>query len=171
MLLLSSKEKKVVKQCLITGATSHPCSPPSIACRASTTSILRQATVSYQPASTLLFMTPPRPAESIPFHPGISILTRANSWCKYYRNVLLLFLVYLPIYFNVIVIHSDSFVSILFILHQYFWCCCRCSHEPIIAGFGSAFFFADPDPGKNLHADPDPEPGGIRGIKGKNYFL
>ena len=30
-------------------------------------------------------------------------------------------------------------------------------------GFGSAFFFADPDPGKNLHADPDPDPGGIRG--------
>ena len=33
------------------------------------------------------------------------------------------------------------------------------------------FFFADPDPGKNLHADPDPDPGGIRGkglgIKGK----
>ena len=28
-------------------------------------------------------------------------------------------------------------------------------------GFGSAFFFADPDPGKNLYADPDP--GGIRG--------
>ena len=35
-------------------------------------------------------------------------------------------------------------------------------------GFGSAFFFADP--GKNLHADPDP--GGTRGrgvvVKGKN---
>ena len=34
-------------------------------------------------------------------------------------------------------------------------------------GFGSAFFFfadSDPDPGKNLHADPDP--GGIGG-KGK----
>ena len=30
-----------------------------------------------------------------------------------------------------------------------------------LQGFGSAFFFADPDPGKNLHADPDP--GGIRG--------
>ena len=30
-------------------------------------------------------------------------------------------------------------------------------------GFGSAFFFADPYPGKNLHADPDPDPGGIRG--------
>ena len=27
-------------------------------------------------------------------------------------------------------------------------------------GFGSAFFFADPDPGKYLHADPDPDPGG-----------
>ena len=27
-------------------------------------------------------------------------------------------------------------------------------------------FFADPDPGKNLHADPDP--GGIRGVKEKN---
>ena len=38
------------------------------------------------------------------------------------------------------------------------------------------FFFADPDPGKNLHADPDPDPGGIRGrglgVKGKmNFFL
>ena len=38
------------------------------------------------------------------------------------------------------------------------------------------FFFADPDPGKNLHADPDPgknlnadpDPGGIRRVKGKN---
>ena len=43
----------------------------------------------------------------------------------------------------------------------------------IIQGFGSAFFFADPDPGKNLHADPDP--GGIRGrglgVKGKNDFF
>ena len=42
-------------------------------------------------------------------------------------------------------------------------------------GFGSAFFFADPDPGKNLHADPDPDPGGIRGrglrVKGKNEFF
>ena len=42
-------------------------------------------------------------------------------------------------------------------------------------GFGSAFFFADPDPdpGKNFHADPDP--GGIRGrglrVKGKNEFF
>ena len=40
-------------------------------------------------------------------------------------------------------------------------------------GFGSAFFFADPDPGKNLHADPDP--GGIRGrglgVKGKMIFF
>ena len=38
-------------------------------------------------------------------------------------------------------------------------------------GFGFAFFFADP--GKNLHADPDP--GGIRGrglgVKGKNDFF
>ena len=36
-------------------------------------------------------------------------------------------------------------------------------------------FFADPDPGKNLHADPDPDPGGIRGrglgVKGKNDFF
>ena len=35
------------------------------------------------------------------------------------------------------------------------------------------FFFADP--GKNLHADPDPDPGGIRGrglgVKGKNEFF
>ena len=34
-------------------------------------------------------------------------------------------------------------------------------------------FFADPDPGKNLHADPDP--GGIRrrgvGVKGHNDFF
>ena len=30
-------------------------------------------------------------------------------------------------------------------------------------------FFADPDPGKNLHADPDPR--GIRGVKGKNDFF
>ena len=36
-------------------------------------------------------------------------------------------------------------------------------------GFGSASFFADPDPGKNLHADSDP--GGIRGVKGKNDFF
>ena len=40
-------------------------------------------------------------------------------------------------------------------------------------GFGSAFFFADPDPGKNFHADPDP--GGLRGrglgVKGKNDFF
>ena len=36
-------------------------------------------------------------------------------------------------------------------------------------------FFADPDPGKNFHADPDPDPGGIRGrgvgVKGKNDFF
>ena len=44
-------------------------------------------------------------------------------------------------------------------------------------GFGSAFFFADLDPGENLHADPDPDPdpGGIRGrglgVKGKNNFF
>ena len=38
-------------------------------------------------------------------------------------------------------------------------------------GFGSAFFVADPDPGKNLHADLDPDPGGIRGEKGKNEIL
>ena len=30
-------------------------------------------------------------------------------------------------------------------------------------------FFADPDPGKNLLADPDPW--GIRGVKGKNDFF
>ena len=47
----------------------------------------------------------------------------------------------------------------------------------IFQGFGSAFFFADPDPGKNFHADPDPDPdpGGIRGrglgVKGKNLFF
>ena len=38
-------------------------------------------------------------------------------------------------------------------------------------------FFADPDPGKNFHADPDPDPdpGGIRGrglgVKGKMIFF
>ena len=41
--------------------------------------------------------------------------------------------------------------------------------------FGSAFFLADPDPGKNFHADPDPDPGGIRGrgvvVKGKMKFF
>ena len=35
--------------------------------------------------------------------------------------------------------------------------------------FGSTFFFANLDPGKNLHADPDP--GGIRGVKGKKEFF
>ena len=34
---------------------------------------------------------------------------------------------------------------------------------------------SDPDPGKNLHADPHPDPGGIRGrglgVKGKNDFF
>ena len=45
-------------------------------------------------------------------------------------------------------------------------------------GFRIRIFFADPDPGKNFHADPvpDPDPGGIRGrglgVKGKmNFFL
>ena len=42
-------------------------------------------------------------------------------------------------------------------------------------GFGSAFFFADPDPGKSFDADPDPDPGGIRGrgvgVKGTNDFF
>ena len=42
-----------------------------------------------------------------------------------------------------------------------------CFLEESYQGFGSAFFFADPDPGKNFHADPDPDPdpdpGGIRG--------
>ena len=43
-----------------------------------------------------------------------------------------------------------------------------------MAGFRIRIFFADP--GKNLHADPDPDPGGIRGrglgVKGKmNFFL
>ena len=43
------------------------------------------------------------------------------------------------------------------------------------------FFFADPDPGNNFHADPapgadpDPDPGGIRGrgvvVKGKMKFF
>ena len=46
-------------------------------------------------------------------------------------------------------------------------------------GFRIRIFFADldPDPGKNLHANPDPvpDPGGIRGrgvgVKGKNDFF
>ena len=33
----------------------------------------------------------------------------------------------------------------------------------IIFRVSTPLFFADPDPGKNLHADPDPDPGGIRG--------
>ena len=45
----------------------------------------------------------------------------------------------------------------------------------LFAGFRIRIFFADPDPGKNLHADPDPDPGGIRGrglgVKGKNDFF
>ena len=44
-----------------------------------------------------------------------------------------------------------------------------------IAGFRIRIFFADPDPGKNFHADPDPDPWGIRGrglgVKGKNDFF
>ena len=44
-----------------------------------------------------------------------------------------------------------------------------------ITGFRIRIFFADPDPGKNLHAGPDPDPGGIRGrgqgVKGKNDFF
>ena len=42
-------------------------------------------------------------------------------------------------------------------------------------GFRIRIFFADPDPGKNLHADPDPDPGGIRGrgvvVNGKMKFF
>ena len=51
------------------------------------------------------------------------------------------------------------------------------NERKINQGFGSAFFFADPDPdpGKNLHADKDPDPGGLRGrglgVKGKNEFF
>ena len=37
--------------------------------------------------------------------------------------------------------------------------------------FGPHLFFADPDPGKNIHADPDPFPGGILWVKGKNEIL
>ena len=33
-------------------------------------------------------------------------------------------------------------------------------------GFGSASFFADPDPGKNLHADPVPDPDPDPGVSG-----
>ena len=43
----------------------------------------------------------------------------------------------------------------------------------IINRVSDPHFFADPDPGKNLHADPDP--GGIRGrglgVKGKNELF
>ena len=39
--------------------------------------------------------------------------------------------------------------------------------QRLYQGFGSAFFFADPDPGKNLHADPGEGGGG----KGKNEFF
>ena len=46
-----------------------------------------------------------------------------------------------------------------------------CSYKTRVSD--SHFFFADPDPGKNLHADPDP--GGIRGrglgVKGKMIFF
>jgi len=33
------------------------------------------------------------------------------------------------------------------------------------------FFFADPDPGKNLHADPGGKRGRGLGVKGKNEFF
>ena len=36
-----------------------------------------------------------------------------------------------------------------------------------LAGFRIRIFFADPDPGKNLHADP----GEGLGVKGKNDFF
>ena len=39
--------------------------------------------------------------------------------------------------------------------------------ESLRARVSDPHFFADPDPGKNLHADPDPNPGGIRGY----YFF
>ena len=45
--------------------------------------------------------------------------------------------------------------------------------RPATCRVSDPHFFADPDPGKNLHADPDPvpDPGGIRGrglgVKGK----
>ena len=45
--------------------------------------------------------------------------------------------------------------------------------DQIKAGFRIRIFLADPYPGKNLHADPDP--GGLRGrglgVKGKNDFF
>ena len=34
-------------------------------------------------------------------------------------------------------------------------------------GFRIRIFFADPDPGKNLHADPVPDLGGIRRVEGR----
>ena len=37
-------------------------------------------------------------------------------------------------------------------------------------GFGSAFF-VDPEPGKNLHAELDSDPGGYPGGKGKKCFF
>ena len=45
----------------------------------------------------------------------------------------------------------------------------------VFSGFRIRIFFADPDPGKNLNADLDPDPGVIRrrglGVKGKNEFF
>ena len=38
---------------------------------------------------------------------------------------------------------------------------------PLFLNTGKGLYFPMLDPGKNLHADPDPEPGGIRGVKGK----
>ena len=46
----------------------------------------------------------------------------------------------------------------------------RIRYNTLNQGFGSAFFFADPDPGKNLHADQDSDPWGIWGVKGKCFF-
>ena len=41
----------------------------------------------------------------------------------------------------------------------------------LVTSVSDPHFFADQDPGKNLHADPDPVPGVIRGVKGKNVFF
>ena len=63
-------------------------------------------------------------------------------------------------------------VSCQLILLRYHWLASKYLRI-IICRVSDPHFFADPDPGKNLHAEPDP--GGIRGrglgVKGKNDFF
>ena len=50
----------------------------------------------------------------------------------------------------------------------------RCSNfnrEKVFSSVSDPNFFANPDPGKNPHANPDPDPGGIRGVKEKMIFF